>query len=258
MFLVSKRYRDVIFFKAQVHLRSEASKTYLSFLWWIFEPIISMGIYYLVFGVIFQRGTEDYIPFLLIGLVTWQWFANTVSHCGNSINNNLPLISQLNFPKIILPSINVVMDAFKFLIVFLLLLIFLWAYGFPPTASYLALPLVLLTQHLFNVTIANTVAAVIPFVPDMQIIISNLLRVAMYLSGILYSIERLPEQYQIYFAFNPMVMIIDAYRDILMHQQWPQFGTLGIFAFGSFIGVVLSTLLMNKMDPIYARVLMQK
>ena len=258
MFLVKKRYRDVIYFKAQVHLRSEASKTYLSFLWWAFEPIISMAIYYVVFGIIFQRGTENFVPFLLIGLVTWQWFANTVSHCCNSINNNLILISQLNFPKIILPSINVVMDTFKFTIVFLLLLIFLWAYGFPPTITYLALPLVLVTQHLFNVAISNTVAAIVPFVPDTQIIISNLLRVAMYLSGILYSIEQLPDQYQVYFTYNPMVMIIDAYRDILMHQQWPQFEQLGIFALASFVGVVLSTLLMNKMDPIYARVLMQK
>jgi lipopolysaccharide transport system permease protein len=258
LFLVPKQYRQIIYFKAKIHLKSEASKTYLSFLWWAFEPIISMAVYYVVFGLIFQRGTEDFIPFLLIGLVTWQWFSNTTGHCASSINNNLALISQFYLPKIVLPSINVVMDSFKFGIVFLLLLVFLWVYGFPPSWAYIALPLVLISQHLFNTAIANFVAAAVPFIPDLQIIITNLLRVMMYLSGILYSIERLPESVQPYFLANPMVMIIDSYRAILMHQQLPEFTPLFIIAGVSFIGICLGTLLMKKLDPIFPRVLMQK
>lgn len=258
MFLVPKQYREVIYLKASIHLKSEASKTYLSFLWWIFEPIISLGIYYLVFGVILQKGTEDFVPFLLIGLVTWQWFSNSVSHCSNAINNNLVLIAQVNFPKIILPSINIVIDGFKFIIVFILLLVFLWWYGFPPNTAYIALPLVLLTQHFFNTTISNLVAAIVPMLPDLQIIIANLLRVMMYLSGILYSVEQLPEHIQHYFILNPMVMIIDWYRAILMHQQVPDLVNVMYFMAITLSTVFLSHFIMAKLDPIYPRVLMQK
>jgi lipopolysaccharide transport system permease protein len=258
LFLVPRHYREIIYLKAKIHLRSEASKTYLSFLWWVFEPIISLGIYYLIFGVILQRGTEDFVPFLLIGLVTWQWFANSVSHCSNSINNNLALIAQFNFPKIILPSINIVIDGFKFIIVFLLLLVFLWVYGFPPSKAYIALPFILLAQHLFNTTISNIVAAVVPFIPDLQIIITNILRVMMYLSGILYSVNELPEHIQQYFSLNPMVMVIDWYRGVLMHQKIPDINSILSFMTISLVAVVLSHYLMKKLDPIYSRVLMQK
>ena len=258
MFLVSKRYRDVIYYKAKVHLRSEASKTYLSFLWWILEPLISLGIYYLVFGVILQKGTEDFVAFLLIGLVTWQWFANSVSHCSSSINNNLALIAQVSFPKIILPSINIFIDAFKFFIVFIILLLFLWWYGFMPGSAYMYLPLVLLAQHLFNTAISNLVAAIVPFVPDMQVIIGNLLRAMMYLSGILYSIERLPPSIQEYFYYNPMAVIIDWYRLILMHNQAPALDAILYFIAITFALVFLSHYLMKKLDSTYPRVLMQK
>jgi lipopolysaccharide transport system permease protein len=150
------------------------------------------------------------------------------------------------------------MDTFKFIIVFLILLIFLWLYGFTPTIHYLALPIVLLSQHLFNTFIANMVAASVPFLPDLQIIINNILRIAMYASGVLFSIKQVPEQYQIYFLANPMAILIEAYRDILMLRQWPEFSTLAIIATASFTGLVLSTVLMKRLDPLYARVLIQK
>ena len=258
MFLVSSRYQAIIFYKALIHLRSEASRTYLSFLWWALEPIISMSVYYLVFGVLFQRGTDDFVPFLLTGLVVWQWFGNTVSHCGNAINNNLALISQVNFPKIILPSIVILIDAIKFLIVFLLLVVFLWWYGYPPTRCYVALPLVIIAQHLLNTAVANFAAALVPFVPDVQIIIGHFLRIVMYLSGVLYAVDHLPEAVRGYFVWNPMVAIIDAYRDILMYQQFPEAGPLAFCALCSMLAIVASTLLMRRMDPIYARVLLQK
>ncbi|WP_427916732.1 ABC transporter permease, partial [Vibrio eleionomae] len=124
-FFPTKREFDIIRYKAKLSLLSEASSTYLSYLWWIFEPMISLGIYYIVFGLIFHRGTEDFIPFLLIGLVSWQWFSQTIEHCANSINGNVAIISNVKFRKLILPSVNIIIDTVKFTIVFCILLVFL-------------------------------------------------------------------------------------------------------------------------------------
>ncbi|XQW85889.1 ABC transporter permease [Thalassotalea piscium] len=258
MFLVSKHYRDIIFYKALVQLKSEASKTYLSFIWWMLEPIIFMGIYYIVFAVILKRGTEDFVPFLLIGLVTWRWFSNSVQSSAGSIDGALGLVSQLNFPKIILPSITLVMVAFKFLIIFTLLLVFLWIYGFPITKAYYALPLVLLTQHFINTAVANLVATIVPFVPDLKEVIRHILRIAFYLSGVIYAVDKLPENIQQYFDYNPMSQLIANYRGILMHGEIPDLIQLAYFACTAFIAVILSTLLLRKLDPIFARVLLQK
>lgn len=258
MFLVKKHYRDIIYFKARVHLRSEASRTYLSFLWWALDPLIALAIYYVVFGLIFKKGTPDYIPFLLIGLVTWQWFANTISHSMESVNGNTALISQVNFPKIILPSVNVVIDTFKFAIIFAILMVFLWIYGFRPTIHYLALAPILLTQYLFNSTFANIAALTIPMVPDLKLIMSNLLRVGMYASGILYEFQTLPEKYHVWFHYNPIAMLIEFYRNVLMQHQWPDLQSLALlFAAGS-IGLFASTWLFARLDTVLPRLLLEK
>ncbi|MDI4652855.1 MULTISPECIES: ABC transporter permease [Pseudoalteromonas] len=241
-----------------MQLKSEASKTYLSFLWWVIEPTIFMGIYYLVFGIILQRGTEDFIPFLLIGLITWRWFSNSISSCSNSINGSMSLINQINFPKVILPSITLVVVAFKFFIIFALLLCFLWWYGFPITQAYVYLPLVLFVQHCINTACANLIALLVPFIPDVKEIIRPVLRIAFYLSGVIYAVDRLPTEYQVYFDYNPMSQIIKAYRDILMYATAPNLVELAKYLAFAMLAVVASHLMLRKFDPIFARVLIQR
>lgn len=258
MFLVRKHYRDIIYFKAGIHLRSEASRTYLSFLWWALDPLISLAIYYLIFGVLFKRGTADFIPFLLIGLVTWQWFANIVSHSMEAVNGNTALISQINFPKIVLPSVNIVIDTFKFSIIFFLLLGFLWLYGIKPSIHYFALPLILLTQHLLNCTVANVAALAVPMMPDLKLVMGNLLRVGMYLSGIVYEFRSFPEKLHVYFECNPMAMLLECYRNVLMHHQWPDFTVLGTIFICSLLGLVISSKIFTMFDPLLPRILLEK
>ena len=258
MFLVSKHHRNIIYYKARIHLISEASRTYLSILWWIIDPIIQMAIYYVVFGVLLNRGTEDFVVFLLIGLITWQWFANSITHAIGAIDGNRDLISQINFPKIILPSVTLVMDCFKFIIVLALLISFIAYYGIPPTEHYLALPLILLAQHFINCAAANFSALLVPIIPDVKMVVQNVLRAGMFLSGILYDYHALPEKVQVYFEFNPLAQLIDAYRAILLHNQWPDFQILGVIAAIGFVLVFLSDALLKHYDHKLPRILVQQ
>ncbi|WP_105103984.1 ABC transporter permease [Microbulbifer pacificus] len=258
MIFLKKHHRDIVFYKALCNLRSEASKTYLSFLWWIIEPLFSMAIYYFIFGVIFQKGTDDFVPFLLVGLVVWQWFAQCVNHCSVSINQNQALISQVNFPKLVLPSINVVMDTFKFSIVFSLLLIALWGMGYPPTITYIYLPVILVLQFFLNYACGLIASSLIPFVPDLSNLIPHLLRLGMYGSGILYAVSSLPQSIQSVLAYNPMVWIIQSYRDVLMYNNAPDTSSLAIYTGSVFCLYTLARLLICKLNPVFARALMQR
>ena len=258
MFLVGKHHRSIIYYKARIHLISEASRTYLSILWWVLEPIIQMAIYYVVFGVLLQRGTENFILFLLIGLTTWQWFATSITHAMGSIDGNSSLISQINFPKIILPSVNILMDCFKFFIVFTLLIVMLTLSGFPPTDYYIGLPIVLLAQHFINCAFANFAALLAPLIPDIKMVVQNILRAGMFLSGILYDYNTLPEDKHIYFEFNPLAQLIEAYRDILLYGQWPNFETIGIIMAASLALLLISNALFRSFDHKLPRILIQQ
>jgi lipopolysaccharide transport system permease protein len=251
--VLQPRYRELVFFKAYAGLKAEASRTYLSFLWWVLDPILSMSVYYVVFSLLFQRGTEDYVAFLLVGLVSWQWFANSIKHGMNAIHGNGRLMMQVDLPKEIFPSIEIAMDIVKFLFVFTLLISFLWIYGFDIAPAYLALPVVILVELMLLVAFTYLAAAIIPFVPDLKFIIDALLHLTFFLSGIFFAGQSIPEQYQPYFYLNPMANVIEAFRDILMFGVWPDWMALlkvGLFATLGFYG---AQLLIKRLEYVYPR-----
>jgi lipopolysaccharide transport system permease protein len=194
------------------------------------------------------------VTFLLVGLITWQWFINTTKHSMNSILGNGRLMTLKHIPKIIFPSVVIVMDMVKFSIVLLLLVIYLWFDGFILNSNYIALPIVLLTELCFIVSMSYLVAALIPFLPDLKFIIDVILQLAFFLSGIVFSGSSIPDEYQFYFYLNPMANIIESYRDILMYNQWPDFTTLFLIMVLSLVVVYLvNKLLYQRFEYYYPR-----
>ena len=123
--MLNARYRDLILYKTLADLRAEAARTYIGFLWWVLDPLIFMAIFYVVFGLLLRRSTPDFVPFLLIGLVSWRWFQNTITHSATSILGGRSLMQQVYVPKIIFPLVIILTDLVKFGLVLMLLLIYL-------------------------------------------------------------------------------------------------------------------------------------
>lgn len=251
--MLSTRYRELILYKTLADLRAEAAKTYIGFLWWVFDPLIFMAIFYVVFGLLLKRSTADFVPFLLIGLVSWRWFQNTITHSATSILGGRGLMRQVYVPKIIFPLVVILTDLVKFGIVLMLLLIYLWLAGFSIGWPYLALPVLLLTQFLLIVGLTLLVAAFVPFAPDLRYLVEHSLQILFYFSGIFFSGSTIPKNYQTYFYLNPMASIIEAYRDILMYQRWPNWLALILVAvLGSAISISMYRWVMHN-DHLYPK-----
>ena len=221
------RFLELIFFSTYAELRAERSRSYLGIAWWLIEPAMQMAVYYVVFALALKTQTPDFVPFLLIGLTAWQWFKSSISHGGMAIWQSLALIRQVRLPVALFPSVQVLADAIKFLFIFSILLIVLWCSGFGPNVTYVALLPILLVELLFASAIAYLVAAVVPLVPDLRFIIEQILIVAMFLSGVVFPLHDLPPGLQDLLALNPIVVLIDALRGILMYAQWPNWIAIG-------------------------------
>jgi lipopolysaccharide transport system permease protein len=244
---------ELILFSTYAELRAERARSYLGLLWWIVEPAMNMGVYYLVFAVIFRIGGSDYIPFLLIGLTLWQWFKSCVSHGGYSIWQQLPLIRQVKLPLQVFPSVQILADTVKFLCILAILLVVLWSTGYPPNIAYVALVPVLLVELIFVAACTYVVAAVVPLVPDLRFIIEQVLQVLMFLSGIVFSLDGLPPALRRWFELNPIVELVDAGRGILMRGEWPDWFALGRVALISLALYALGSLLITRLTPRYVK-----
>jgi len=216
----------LIGFKAYAQLRAEASRYFFSILWWVFDPILSMLVYYLVFGVLMQRGGPDFVPFLMVGIVVWQWLERSALHGMASINGNGALMNLIQIPKLYFPSVTTTVDTVKFGIVFVLLLLFLWVWGYPPSLAYLALPALILTELALLAGLALLLATLMPLVPDLRYFAEVALRLGFFGSGILFQASMVPEAYRDLYQLNPMVNLIQAYRDVLIDGAWPDWPSL--------------------------------
>lgn len=245
----------LIAFKAYAELRAEASRYFLSILWWIFDPILSMFVYYLVFGLLLHRGGPDFVPFLLIGIVVWQWFERSALHGMSSIYYNGHLMNLIQVPKVYFPAVTTLVDTVKFGIVFLLLFLYLWASGFAPTLAYLALPLVMAVELLLLSGLALLLAGLMPLLPDLKYLAEVTLRLGFFASGILIPASLVPEQYRDLYQLNPMVNLIEAYRGILMHGDWPDWPRLVAVAIVGAALLLLAGLLIRRFEYDYPRML---
>lgn len=251
---ILQHYWQLILVKVAANLRAEASRNYLSYLWWIFDPLLNMLVFYFVFGFLLNRGTENFVAFLLTGLIPWLWFNKTISNSMMSIVQGKGLMMQVHLPKIILPTIVICQDAVKQMVVMILLLVFLLLYGITPSPCWVALPLLIFTQILLVAAFAYVVAAIVPFLPDLSYLVSAGLQMMMFGSGVFYSEDMIPAQYHRWFYMNPIANLLHNYRDIFLNNHWPDFQALLIIAGGSCIVILVMWLVLRRLDHIYPRV----
>jgi lipopolysaccharide transport system permease protein len=249
-----QHYIDLVWYKAYADLRVEASRGYLGILWWVLEPLLFMGVFYIVFGIRFQHSGKDYVAFLLVGLVAWRWFDNTIKLGSNALIWNMGLMQQVYVPKIIFPTITVVTNTVKFLFVLVTLLAFLLLNGDLPGATWLALPGLLAIQLLFIVASTWLISAIVPFLPDIRVIMDSGLTLLFFMSGIFFDIASVPAQLATYLRLNPMAILIESYRNVLIRGVWPDWGMLGLVVVLSVIILLVSLRLHLRYDRQFAKI----
>ena len=223
-------YWDLIGYKTYADLRAEASRTYVNYLWWLIDPLLTLSIYYLLFAVLFERGGPGFVFVLMVGIVFWRWYAEAISHGANTIVSNKGLMGQVDVPKWVFPIVCLLTDTTKFAFVFVLLMAILLISGHAWGPALLALPLLLVVQFVLIAGAASLVAALVPFLPDLRHVISTLLMLQMFLSGVFFRAETIAEQHRDLFFLNPMARLINEYRAILIDGQWPNMAGLAYVA----------------------------
>lgn len=245
---------ELVWFSTYAELRAERSRSYLGLVWWLVEPALMMAAFWLVFDRILGTGGPGYLPFLLIGLVVWQWFKSSVVHAGQAIWQNLALIHQVRMPVLVFPFVHLLADAIKFGAVFMLLLAVLWLTGYPPNAAYLSLPPLLLCLALCAIGGGLLLAAVMPLLPDLRFVVEQLLTVLMFLSGVVFALERVPAAYADWLAWNPVLMLLDALRGVLLHGRWPDWMALLRVAASALALAALGILSVRRLAPRYPKI----
>lgn len=244
---------DLVLFSTYAELRAESARSYLGLLWWILEPAMMMAVFWLVFDVILNSGGPDFLPFLLIGLTVWQWMKSCITHAGYAIWSNLGLIRQVRLPVLMFPLVQMFADTVKFFYILGLLLVILWVLGYPPNLAYVALPLLFAVVFLFAAGVGFMFAALVPLVPDLRFVIEQVLLVLMFVSGVVFSLDTVPKELVGLLELNPIVVLLDSARGILLRGEWPNWFELAKVSLISALVCVLGVYCVRRLSPRYPK-----
>jgi lipopolysaccharide transport system permease protein len=248
-------YLQLIWYKGMADLHAEAARAYVGFIWWVLEPLLYMAAFYVAFGMGLRgNGGSEVALSLLCGLVPWKWFASSVQNGSGIIQANSGLIMQVYLPKYVLPGMVMVTNGIKFLIILVLLMLAVaLVHGASPV--WLALPVLVLVEMLLALALSSLAAAIVPLLPDLDLVISNGLIVLMFMSGIFKDVATLPPKLEALLDLNPMVHVIRGFRTVLLEKQWPDWTALtGVTVF-SLVVYGLALAMLRRYDRIYPKLL---
>jgi lipopolysaccharide transport system permease protein len=244
--------------KIAMNLRAEATKNQLGYAWWLLEPILETAVFYLVFGIFLSGGTENFIAFLLTGLIPWTWFSRSVSNSMMSLKNASWLLNNFRLNPVFFPLVELGQDAFKQLATFGFLLSFLFLYGVEPADSWIWLPGVMLLQMLLVASIGCCVAAFIPLLEDLKYLIATTLLATMFASGIFYDPQVLvTAQWTDIYYLNPVASLLQLYRDVLMYGKNPEIVYVRNVMVWTLVFSLLATVILNYFTKRYARLIVE-
>lgn len=248
-----KQFVVLVAFKALAELRGERQRTYLGFVWWLLEPAFLMLVYYLVFSVFLNYGSADYIAVLLSGLVLWQWFGSAIPHCATSIQSAMSLARSVKVPMTLFPLSILVADSVKFVCVFVVLVIVLSGLGHLPNAAYGWLFFILLAQFIFICGMCFIVAAVVPLLPDLNFVINTVLQGLFFLSAVIYDFRSMSPKVQYWLGFNPMAVMIDSSREVLLYGHPPDVLRIALIYVFALISLAVGIWLIAFFTPRYPK-----
>lgn len=218
------------------------SQSFLGAAWAILQPLALMIILSVVFSFFMKVPTDDipYPVFAYAALLPWVFFTNSLTFSIPSLLNNMSLVSKIRFPREILPLSAIFVSFLDFVIASSIFILLLIIYQIPITWTIIFVPLIVVIQTLLTFGISLFASALTVFYRDVRFLVPVILQILMYLSPIIYPVTMVPEAFRPYYFLNPMAVLIDSYRRVILFGQVPDWPYLGLAALISVCLTVLS------------------
>jgi teichoic acid transport system permease protein len=222
------RRREFIWFLAMGNFKARNASTALGLFWWVLNPVLLSLVYWFVFGFILPSSRD--IIYLMSGMFVFHFTAQSLTGGANAILQNSKLLTNLKFPRLILPLANLLEALIGFLVSLGVLLVAQMALYlvlhnpetgegpkiFFPTALLVLLLAAIPLQSLFNLGLSSIAARLaVPF-RDINNFIPYFNRIWLYTSPIIWPLTLLTtgrgEAFAPYAEMNPLFSLISVYR----------------------------------------------
>ena len=245
MFRDLYKYRNFIIQSVRNDLINRFSRSKLGGLWAILNPLSQVLIYALILSNVLAAklpGVDSqyaYAIYLMAGLLGWTLFNEIVGRCLNIFIEHGNLIKKMSFPRAALPAIAVGSCLINNLFLFISMLGIFALLGHQFNMAMLWLIPLTLVVVVFSLGVGLILGVMNVFLRDIGQVTPIILQMLFWFTPIVYPVTIIPEAYRHWLNLNPMYPIVDAYQQILVYGNSPQWGgVLIILAAGIILSIV--------------------
>jgi lipopolysaccharide transport system permease protein len=234
------RWRRVVYLRDLLRelvlrdLKAQYKSSLLGVAWSLLNPLMQLLVFTFLFRVVVPLNIEKYPAFAFCGLLAWTWFQLSLMQATSAITSHRELIRRPGFPAAILPVITVTTHLINLLIALPLLIGVVLLNGGSISTAIVTLPFVMAVQFILVLSLAYLLATANVLFRDTQHLIGVCLQLLFFLTPVFYSVQdRVPERYRTIYELNPMVHLVGAYRDVLIHNRLPDPMTFLVLGVGA-------------------------
>lgn len=245
------RYRELFYVLSWRDIAVRYKQTVIGIAWAIIQPLLSMVIMTVIFGKVADLPSEGSAPYAIMvfaAMLPWYFFANSLSSASMSMVGNANLISKIYFPRMIVPASAVITSFVDFLVSFVMLLVLMAIYRFPPSWPMLTLPLFVVIAFLAAMGPGLLITALNVKYRDFRYVIPFIVQFGLYVSPVGFSDDYVRKKlFEMFggtwgewaflaYSANPMVGVIDGFRWAILGGEsaihWPGFAVSLAFVAG--------------------------
>lgn len=217
------RAREVAVRLAQRDIIVRYRQTILGFSWVILQPLVSAGIFTIVFSYIagLSTGPTPAFVFTLVGMLAWNLFNGALGRASSSMVGNQSLVQKVFFPRLLVPISSLASVILDFLVGLLLVFILLFFFGIVPGWGLLLLPVWVVLIGILGTGFGLAAAAYLVKYRDVGYVLPWALQILLYASPVAYAVTEVPTTIRWLFDANPVTWFLEIMRWSLLGTDAP-------------------------------------
>ena len=278
-------HREIVYTLAERDFRAQYKQAALGVLWAVLSPVATLAIFVVVFSRVKTFGSEGvpYALYAFVGILCWNFFANSMGNGGNSLLANKALLAKTQFPRECFPLEVMGVQAMNTVISWIPLSILFIVFGRAPKLTTVWIPMYMLIEVVFAAGIALSISSIIIQMRDLQQVLPIMTTLGLFITPVIWPFSEIPTAYHVagghlvhratvaghvihahwvggftvnlqmvYGFFNPLGPVISGARETMLLGHSPNWPLAGIAALGALIYVAVGYRVFKRLEEHFA------